>query len=695
MVLEDVRQFEPLWGKWFIVERLGGGSYGDVYKIKREEYGEVYYSAMKIISIPKDREELNQASLSCGTVENTRTYFDHVRQSIVKEIRMMERFKGKTNIVSYEDHDIQPKNGGQDPGYDIFIRMELLDDLNNVAAQRPGMFRDNKEIVRLGRDICQALKVCHAQNVIHRDIKLGNIFLSEDGDYKLGDFGIARSFDSSSLTMSVRGTFDYMAPEVYNREHYDFRADIYSLGMVMYHMLNAFRGPFLRDFAGVPSALDKEQALVKRMLGEKLPYPKFAQGGLAEAVLKACAFRPEERYADAEAFAAALESLGEEDLSRSPRRIAGENLSQGSGQMVGKPEVVSKEELTTVLQEEDGTVPMLFEEKVNEWQEEDGTAPFIPNDIVQKGSTPKIKPVDVPPIQGWDDKESQGNPPQSGIKPKKWIIMAITIGMVAVIGSGTALAIMSQKKDADIGGETANPALQEAVTAEPLDGEVQDDVPTDSIAPEDEKQATNLQEDEEIGKTREPLPSVGDGVQATALKEGQPLSESKLSAVFTAEDSAEEIPGYIKWVDEDLEVGESGEYEWVFQPDDQTAYEVAAGTAWVTALISDTVVGVDGIEAINDKKALLDVDLSGCGLTDLSILEGADNLEFLALDENKLESLEVLKKCKNLRFVSLNGNKELSDITPLLKLKKLEAVFLEDTQVSKKDKDKVEAILAD
>ena len=99
MMQEYIRKFEPFWDKWYIVERLGGGSYGEVYKIKREEYGEIYYSALKVMSIPRDTNELNEVTLSCGTVEKTMTYFDNIRQSIVKEITMMERFKGEVGTA--------------------------------------------------------------------------------------------------------------------------------------------------------------------------------------------------------------------------------------------------------------------------------------------------------------------------------------------------------------------------------------------------------------------------------------------------------------------------------------------------------------------------------------------------------------------------------------------------------------------
>ena len=141
MVQDEIKKYEPLWNKWYIEEWLGGGSFGDVYKIRREEFGKIYYSALKVISIPKDRSELMDVSMTCGSIEETKSYFDEMLKDIIQEIALMEELKGKTNIVSYEDHDIIPKNGGNDPGYDIFIRMELLEDLKRVRQNQPELFQ--------------------------------------------------------------------------------------------------------------------------------------------------------------------------------------------------------------------------------------------------------------------------------------------------------------------------------------------------------------------------------------------------------------------------------------------------------------------------------------------------------------------------------------------------------------------------
>lgn len=317
MNLEQAKQYEPFFGKWYIEEKLGGGSYGEVYKIKRKDAldGSTYYSALKIISIPRDENELMESRISGGSEEAVQVDLDDQLQRLEREIQTMNALKGKTNIVSYEDHDIVTEKQGGITGYHIFMRMELLEDLRHVQVTSPVLFKNKSEVIRVGLDICNALELCHGHQIIHRDIKPGNIMRSKDGDYKLGDFGVARSMDIDS-SMTRVGTVSYMAPEVYTGGHYDERADIYSLGMVLYHLMNDNRGPFLAEPSQKVTGELRQQASERRMNGEPLPFPKNADPYFGAVILQACAFDPNERFQTAAAFRQALkqaQAMHEED----------------------------------------------------------------------------------------------------------------------------------------------------------------------------------------------------------------------------------------------------------------------------------------------------------------------------------------------------------------------------------------------
>ncbi|MDR1565180.1 MAG: serine/threonine protein kinase [Oscillospiraceae bacterium] len=285
--------YEPLWGSWYVDELLGEGSFGKVYRIHKDEYGKRYYSAVKIISIPRSESDYREVLANGMDTETIQNYYRGYIQSIVGEMHMMQRLRGNANIVSYEDHSVIENPYGV--GADILVRMELLKPLNEKIAAS-GMYASS--VLKMGIDLCKALEVCQHYNIMHRDIKPGNIFISESDKYKLGDFGIARHIYSGANELSKKGTFPYMAPEVYMGRPYDFSIDLYSLGIVMYRLFNNNRLPFLPQPPKGVTYSENEQALTRRLSGEPMPPPANAPSGrICDVIMKACAFHPQARYA--------------------------------------------------------------------------------------------------------------------------------------------------------------------------------------------------------------------------------------------------------------------------------------------------------------------------------------------------------------------------------------------------------------
>ena len=299
--MEIIKKFEPLFGEWYVEDIIGAGSFGRVYKIYREELGNRFYSALKYISLPADSNEMKQLRADGMDEQSISAYYFTMARDISSETTLMNKLRGNTNIVSFEDSKVVPKPNGI--GYDIFIRMELLDSLTNRMVEKTLSIN---EVAKLGIDICTALMLCAKYGIIHRDIKPDNIFISPNGDYKLGDFGIARQLEKTATFMSKKGTYNYMAPEVYKGEKYGATCDLYSLGLVMYRLLNKGRLPFLPEAPNPITANDREEALKRRFTGEKLPAPCNADEELSAIVLKACAYDPKDRFASAEAMRTAL-----------------------------------------------------------------------------------------------------------------------------------------------------------------------------------------------------------------------------------------------------------------------------------------------------------------------------------------------------------------------------------------------------
>lgn len=285
------KKYEPLFNSWYIVKLIGQGSYGQVYEIERKELGVTYKAALKTITIPQNQGEVKSLLAEGMSKEEVTEYYREIVQTIVNEFILMSKLKGNSNIVSYEDHMLVEHDDGI--GWDILIRMELLTPLFDFLAQKSVTRRD---VIKLGIDMCKALELCQKYNIVHRDVKPENIFVSPSGSFKLGDFGIAKIIEKTGNDMSRKGTYTYMAPEVYRGETYDSTVDIYSLGIVMYRLLNENRTPFLPGYPQTITFADKENALIKRISGVKIPEPKNASGRLKEIVLKACAHNPKERY---------------------------------------------------------------------------------------------------------------------------------------------------------------------------------------------------------------------------------------------------------------------------------------------------------------------------------------------------------------------------------------------------------------
>lgn len=306
------------FGNWSIDAELGSGSFGTVYKIRKEEFGITYYSAMKVIHIPQDKSERTRLMSEGMDDHSISAYYQQFVQDFNKEIELMAGLQGNTNIVGYNDHLIKENEDGV--GFTIYIRMEFLKPLDQylIGENNKTRYMTTDEIIRLGIDMCNALEICSKKHIIHRDIKPDNIFISENGDFKLGDFGIARRLESTQSNLSKKGTYTYMAPEIYNGNPYNSTVDIYSLGIVLYKLLNKNRTPFL-PFAPEPIRYtDKEKALVNRMSGVPIPEIPGVSQELNKIILKACAFNPKERYQSVGELKTALLAISEAPTWRSP-----------------------------------------------------------------------------------------------------------------------------------------------------------------------------------------------------------------------------------------------------------------------------------------------------------------------------------------------------------------------------------------
>jgi serine/threonine-protein kinase len=205
-------------GRYQVVEKLGHGGMGTVYKAFDPLLARVV--AVKVISTHLDGEE-------------------HHRDRFFREARAAAHLSHR-NIITI--HDL-----GEDDAGVPFLAMEFLEgrDLERRMKSPEGMSLVRK--LEIALETCDGLAHAHSCNIIHRDIKPANIFITDSGEVKLLDFGLARLVTSELTRSNVMvGTINYMAPEQVRAEKVDHRADIFSLGVVFYELFGG-RKPFDGD----------------------------------------------------------------------------------------------------------------------------------------------------------------------------------------------------------------------------------------------------------------------------------------------------------------------------------------------------------------------------------------------------------------------------------------------------------------
>jgi serine/threonine protein kinase len=217
----------------------------------------------------------------------------HIRR--LESAEAVERFEREARTLASLTHQgiVTVIDRGDDQGrpFIVFEYVRGRDLRERIADEGRLPLQD---VLAIGEQVADALAYAHARGVIHRDVKPHNILLTPDGQPKLTDFGIARVLEQPGLTMDGRvlGTGDYLAPEQAAGEALDARADVYALGVLLYHALcgevpyhaeSFLETARLHASAPIPSVRDVRPELPER---------------LDEIVQRALAKRPEDRYAD-------------------------------------------------------------------------------------------------------------------------------------------------------------------------------------------------------------------------------------------------------------------------------------------------------------------------------------------------------------------------------------------------------------
>ena len=211
------------------------------------------------------------------------------------EIRMLQRLTDCKHVVELVDYKIEDDAVYLLEPYYVNISQASLPGFNKW-----NYFKEESILKKLGMDICQALIECRDKGIYQLDIQPRNLYLDANGYGRLGDFSIALKKEQLENRRDLRGTLAYMAPEVFKERQYSEQAEIYSLGFLLYCMLNEGRMPF-------SDTMEPKASIQKRLSGEQLPF--IGNKRWMDFINKACAFKREERFATLEECLEALKKL--------------------------------------------------------------------------------------------------------------------------------------------------------------------------------------------------------------------------------------------------------------------------------------------------------------------------------------------------------------------------------------------------
>ena len=195
---------EEILSKYEIIQEMGRGAFSTVYKIKSKSDNTIY--CLKKINIKKTPDRKNEV--------NILSKLNH--PNLVKY------------ISSYEDEE----------GIYIIMEFCIYGDLYSLLhiVKKKKVYVNEEIIWDIAYQCLLGLEYLHSNQIIHRDIKLLNIFMSKNKIVKIGDMGMSKILDKKEMKLSRVGTPLFLAPELIKKEKYDFKADIWSLGCSIYHL---------------------------------------------------------------------------------------------------------------------------------------------------------------------------------------------------------------------------------------------------------------------------------------------------------------------------------------------------------------------------------------------------------------------------------------------------------------------------
>ena len=299
--------FDPVFSSWYTEKRLGSGTDGRVYSsVRKNENGEEEKSILKTIRIGMGRNEdkgfnsINEKDDLILTEEN----YNKVIKQITDNISIIQKKDDGKRFVRYEEWEVRDTSDAK--GKLIMIRLEEMRSLTDILSRFSFTL---EETVSLGISLCKSLKRCRDFNYVYPNLKPENVLFDENGVCKLGDFGSFSILEPSKTSIAYKRTEYYMAPELIKTGKINCTSDTYSLGLILYTLVNRGRLPFSEMYPQQVTLNGLNRSVENRVNALPLPKPKFANDALFAVISKACAFKPQDRYLTPDQMLADLKNV--------------------------------------------------------------------------------------------------------------------------------------------------------------------------------------------------------------------------------------------------------------------------------------------------------------------------------------------------------------------------------------------------
>ena len=274
-----------VFGTWEVIKPLGTGTYGKAFEIRNIDGEKGVYKVMRVpVEIKRNERGF--------PIKSPESCLRDVKNDILGSIKYIRMNDSGRYFTEYKDCTFTASRDYTT--LTVAVRMEKLMSLSDIIDHT---VLSEEEVIRLAVNVCRCLEKCREMEYVYCNLKPNNIFITERG-CKLGDLGTFGVYEPNNMNVAMRKSQEFMAPEMIKFGEINATSDTYSLGLIMYYLLNTNRLPFIPSYIKAPGISDITAAIEKRCANYIFQDPDSGSAGIKAIIQKACSSSVGNRYED-------------------------------------------------------------------------------------------------------------------------------------------------------------------------------------------------------------------------------------------------------------------------------------------------------------------------------------------------------------------------------------------------------------